>query len=125
MLRRVTAVGGIVVVVALGVWAWNYRATEQAWLAMEAQASAAKTEIDTRFAVGAPQSEVLVFLRERFDGELRMGPDTEPRYFFPVGTEPNRDWRMICGPWKVGVAVLFRGARLVATTTTALGTDCL
>ena len=121
MNRRVKALFAVMMV-ALGFWAWHRHATAQAWLQMEAKASAVKTEIDTRFAVGAPQSEVVDFLRKRFGRDIRGGEDS---YWFSVGQAPNRNWRLICGPWDVGVEVKFRAARLANTTATARGIGCL
>lgn len=37
----------------------------------------------------------------------------ESVYWVSIGKAPNRDWRLICGPWEVGVEVKFDGARVV------------
>lgn len=106
-----------------GYCAWSQRATERTWRELESKAQALKADIDAHFPAGSPQSQVGAFLSKRV-GDVNLS-EGDSSYWVRVGKAPNRDWKLLCGPWEVGVEVTFDAARLVSTTATARGVDCI
>jgi hypothetical protein len=100
----------------------NRREVDQKWREMETKAQALKTEIDGRFPTGSPAAKIKEFLLRQLEYEIS---DLDGEHWVMVGKAPNRDWRMPCGPWEVGVELTFQEGQLTGTRATHRGVDCL
>jgi hypothetical protein len=119
--KTVAAVGAIVVAV-LGYTGVRYLASrhhdEQIRREMHAKAQALKDEIDHRFPAGTARAHFMEFADKWAGWRGESGGD----YYLSIGQQPSHVW--YCGPWEVGVVMVFTDDRLTRTYVSTWGLNC-
>jgi hypothetical protein len=121
-LKVLIAVGVLAAALLITTYLISHRHDEDLRREMQAKAQVLKDEIDHRFPIGTPKSEVMAFLRTRPEWNQIENNYIDWEYSLLVGREPSPVW--YCGPFDVGVRVKFRDSRLAEVRTYEWGLDC-
>ena len=118
-LRTRTLIAFAVVAAAVGACATvSRRHDEQLRREGFAKAQTLKDDIDRRFPVGTPRTQVMEFAN-KWSG---WHADSGSSHWISVGQIPSHVW--YCGPWEVGVRVSFVEERVSATSVERWGLNC-
>jgi hypothetical protein len=118
--RALLAIGVLVVLVYVADSPRRQRRDDDVRRRLNAKAHALKVDLDRNFPVGAPQSDVVDFLRKQ---PTHWRSEPENRYWLSVGTGPSDVW--YCGSVDIGIWAKFERGRLISTEVGTWSLDCL